>query len=70
MRDALQSGATKTVALERARAKLSSLARPDYFDLVDAETFEPLEKLRPPAFAIAAVRFGNTRLIDNLWMRA
>jgi pantothenate synthetase len=70
MRDALQGGATKAVALQRARAKLSSIASPDYFDVVDADTFEPLETLRPPAFAIAAVRFGNTRLIDNLWMPA
>jgi len=35
-------------------------------DVVDAETFEPLEKLRTPAFVVGAARFGRTRLIDNV----
>ena len=70
MRDALQHGATKTGAIERARATLSKLASADYFDIVDADTFEPLDRLRPPAFAIGAARFGTTRLIDNVWIPA
>jgi pantoate--beta-alanine ligase len=70
MQDALQNGATKTGAIERARATLSKLASVDYFDIVDADTFEPLDRLRPPAFAIGAARFGTTRLIDNLWIPA
>jgi pantothenate synthetase len=40
----------------------------DYFDVVDADTFEALEILRPPAFVIGAARFGSTRLLDNLWI--
>ena len=41
---------------------------PDYFDVVDAETFVPLETSRAPAFVIGAARFGTTRLIDNLYV--
>jgi len=65
---AIESGATKAEATELARATLSSLATPDYFDLVDADTFEPLEAVRGPAFVIGAARFGTTRLLDNLWV--
>jgi pantoate--beta-alanine ligase len=70
LRDAMASGAPKAQAIARARAALSALATPDYFDLVDADTFEPLEALRPGAFVIGAARFGTTRLLDNLWIRS
>jgi pantoate--beta-alanine ligase len=68
MRSALARGETKARAIEAARAELSALAAPDYFDLVDADTFEPLESLRPPAFIVGAARFGSTRLLDNVWV--
>lgn len=68
LRDALVSGEPKPGAILRARAVLSPHAQLDYFDVVDADTFEPLETLRPPAFAIGAARFGTTRLLDNLWL--
>jgi pantoate--beta-alanine ligase len=50
-----------------ARAVLDSapLARPDYVELVDAGTFEPVSVLRRPALLALAVYFGATRLIDN-----
>ena len=41
------------------------LARLDYFDIVDNETLEPVEKLAQPALAALAVHFSSTRLIDN-----
>ena len=44
------------------------LATPDYFDVVDAETFEPIDRLNGSAFVIGAARFGRTRLIDNLYV--
>jgi pantoate--beta-alanine ligase len=66
MHSALASGESKNRAVEAARNTLSALATPDYFDLVDADTFEPLESLRPPAFIIGAARFGATRLLDNI----
>ena len=70
MRDALERGAHKADAAAAARATLNALATPDYFDLVDADTFEPLDRLRPGAFVIGAARFGTTRLLDNLWIKS
>ena len=68
LRDALADGSTKREAIELARTTLSSHAIPDYFDVVDADTFEPLDTLAAPAFVVGAARFGVTRLIDNLWI--
>lgn len=52
-----------------ARATLVSAgAVPEYWAVVDPETFEPLEKVDPsaPALAIVAAKVGEVRLIDNL----
>jgi pantoate--beta-alanine ligase len=67
--DRLQEGAPKAEAIEEASAKLGSLARLEYLDVVDAQSFDPLDALRPPAFVIGAARFGQTRLLDNLWIQ-
>jgi pantoate--beta-alanine ligase len=64
----LEHGSSKADAVAQARSKLSPLAQLDYLDVVDADRFEPVEQLRPPAFIIGAARFGKTRLIDNLWI--
>jgi pantoate--beta-alanine ligase len=69
MLDALERGASKGDAVAAGAAALSPSAAPDYLDVVDGETFEPIERLRAPAFVIGAARFGSTRLIDNLWIR-
>jgi len=43
------------------------LARVDYVEIVDAETFEPVASIGPrPVYALLAVFIGKTRLIDNL----
>ncbi|HZZ00834.1 MAG TPA: pantoate--beta-alanine ligase [Candidatus Baltobacteraceae bacterium] len=68
LRDALTNGATKTEAIDRARSVLAPTATPDYFDVVDAFTFEPKERLGANTFVIGAVRFGSTRLLDNLYV--
>jgi pantoate--beta-alanine ligase len=68
MRDALSRGARKAEAIGVAHETLGSLAVADYFDIVDADTFAPIDELRAPAFAIGAARFGTTRLLDNLWL--
>ena len=68
LRDELTAGRDKSRAIETARQRLSSHATLDYLDVVDADTFEPIEALRPPAFVIGAARFGTTRLLDNLWI--
>jgi pantoate--beta-alanine ligase len=41
-------------------------ARPDYVAVVDADTLQPAAHLDRPALLALAVRFGDTRLIDNL----
>ena len=41
-------------------------ARVDYVCLIDAETLEPLQTLRPKAVLALAIFIGGTRLIDNL----
>ena len=69
VRSAFELGARKEEAVAAGRAALSPAAQLDYLDVVDARTFEPVERLRPPAFIIGAARFGTTRLIDNLWVR-
>jgi pantoate--beta-alanine ligase len=66
LRESFENGATKEEAIGFARAKLSPLAKPDYFDVVDAATFEPVDSMRQNVFVIGAARFGSTRLLDNL----
>ena len=52
------------IVLEKIAAE--PLAQIDYVAIVDAETLEPIEKIAEDGVLIAvAVRFGNTRLIDN-----
>lgn len=68
MRAALERGLSKEEAVAQARSVLAKAASPDYLDVVDAESFAPIEALRPPAFVIGAARFGSTRLVDNLWI--
>jgi pantoate--beta-alanine ligase len=70
MHDAMRDGTPKASAVERARAAIDPMAAPDYFDVVDATTFAPLEGLQAESFVIGAARFGATRLIDNLWVRS
>jgi pantoate--beta-alanine ligase len=42
------------------------LAVIDYVELVDAETLQPVEVVRPNSLLALAVFFGKTRLIDNI----
>ena len=63
VRDALQ---LKTVLHRVLGAE--TLARVDYTEIVDAETFEPVLRLNKPCFVVLAVYIGKTRLIDNLYI--
>jgi pantoate--beta-alanine ligase len=60
-RDALRLTAAMRDALRTER-----LAEPEYVELVDAETLEPVTRLRGACLALLAVRIGAVRLIDNL----
>jgi pantoate--beta-alanine ligase len=58
--------APSLVAAMREVLRTEPLAETDYVELVDAETLEPVTRLRGVCFALLAVRIGATRLIDNL----
>jgi pantoate--beta-alanine ligase len=57
---------------DRLRAVVSGtlaaepLAHPDYVSVADAVTLQELERVVGPALVSLAVRFGGTRLIDNV----
>ncbi len=70
MLEELRNGADASRAAQHARAQLDAAGVWDYLDVVDAQTFEPLQHLRAPAFVIGAARFGSTRLIDNILVSA
>src|ERR1700693_6036267 len=58
--------ALRLTAAMRETLRLEPLAEPDYVELVDAETLEPVTQLRGVCLALIAVRIGAVRLIDNL----
>jgi pantoate--beta-alanine ligase len=61
-----QKSAKEVVDLARAIIAKAPLARIDYVELVDAETLQPIESVRPDSLLVLAVYFGKTRLIDNI----
>jgi pantoate--beta-alanine ligase len=63
VRDALQLRTVLHRVLSSER-----LARVDYAEIVDAETFEPVTRVGKPCFVVLAVFVGKTRLIDNLFL--
>jgi pantoate--beta-alanine ligase len=65
---AIRGGTPVFQALHDAHASLrdSGFSRIDYFALVDAATFEPLETPAGEMRLIAAAVIGTTRLIDNV----
>lgn len=68
LRDALAAGELKERATQHAREILGAPGQWDYVDVVDGDTFEPLERNAPRALVIGAARFGTTRLLDNVWV--
>jgi len=68
----LSSGTRDALQLQTTiRRVLSSepLARVDYVEIVDAETFEAVSSIGArPVYALLAVFIGKTRLIDNLFI--
>jgi pantoate--beta-alanine ligase len=61
VRDAMQLQSSLLRVLES-----EPLARADYTEIVDAETFEPVTRVRRSCFVLLAAYIGKTRLIDNL----
>ena len=58
--------APRLIAAMREIIRSEPLAQPDYVELMDSETLEPVTRLRRTCLALLAARFGATRLIDNL----
>lgn len=56
------------VNLARGMIERSSLARIEYIEIRDSETLEPVESMDRASQMLIAVWFGNTRLIDNIWL--
>ena len=61
-----KKSASEIVAVAREVINEAPLARIDYVELVDAETLQPVEMVRPNSVLLLAVFFGKTRLIDNI----
>jgi pantoate--beta-alanine ligase len=68
----LNAGTRDALQLQTALRKILSnepLARVDYVEMVDAESFEPVSSIGArPVYALLAVFIGKTRLIDNLFI--
>lgn len=58
--------ASEILEIVRSTVRSERLAKLDYAELVDADSFEPLDFARAPALLLIAARIGETRLIDNL----
>jgi len=70
-RSDLAAGVRDTLQLQASLwRKLNGepLARVDYAEIVDAETFEPIVRVIKPCYVVLAVFIGKTRLIDNLYI--
>jgi pantoate--beta-alanine ligase len=58
---------SKIASLVRSTIEMEPRAKIDYVSVTDADTLEKLDKLNDKTVLIAAaVRFGKTRLIDNI----
>lgn len=70
-RDELRAGTRDSLHLQAVLRKVleaEPLAAPDYVEIVDADTFEPVTRVSRPCYALLAVFIGKTRLIDNLYI--
>ena len=58
--------ATEIIDIARSVIAEAPLARVDYIELVDTDTLQPIDSVRPSSLLALAVLFGKTRLIDNI----
>ncbi len=58
--------AKEIIALIRDTIGKAPLARIDYVNLVDTETLQSIDDVKPSSILALAVYFGKTRLIDNI----
>jgi pantoate--beta-alanine ligase len=68
-RKEMAAGARDTLQLQAAMRRVldaEPLASADYAEIVDAVTFETVTRVSRPCYALLAVFFGGTRLLDNM----
>ncbi|MFH1214702.1 MAG: pantoate--beta-alanine ligase [Candidatus Neomarinimicrobiota bacterium] len=68
VRDGMNS-ATEIKELIRSTIATASLARIDYIEIVDDRTLTSVEIIQPGTFVAVAVYYGQTRLIDNIYLK-
>jgi pantoate--beta-alanine ligase len=72
-RDLVEAGERRaSVVLQRVKSRLEAVpgAVLDYVAVVDADTLQPVDRLRKEVLVAVAVSFGATRLIDNTLIQA
>jgi pantoate--beta-alanine ligase len=70
-RSELASGVRDGLQLQAVLRRVlgaEKLARADYAEIVDVETFERVVRVSKPCYVVLAVFIGKTRLIDNLYI--
>jgi pantoate--beta-alanine ligase len=60
--------AIRLAAALRGVLNAETVVSVDYAEIVDAETFEPITRLRRTCLAVLAAFVGKTRLIDNMFI--
>jgi pantoate--beta-alanine ligase len=75
---ALRAGRTEIAAGVRDGRELQTvmrrvletepLARVEYLEIVDAETFESVTRVGRASYALVTAYLGKTRLLDNMWI--
>jgi pantoate--beta-alanine ligase len=61
-----ERSAARLVAAGREEFAAENSVRLDYFEIVDAETLDPVKDISSGALVAVAAYAGNTRLIDNI----
>ncbi len=64
-----EKNSLKIIKKMRELIEKMPLAKIDYIALTDAQTLEPVRKIKGELLLSLAVKFGKTRLIDNLKIR-
>jgi pantoate--beta-alanine ligase len=64
--EAGERDALRLLGVMRGVLDAERLAAVDYVEIVDAESFEGVTRLRRACLAVMAVFLGKTRLIDNM----
>ena len=70
-REAMVAGERDALQLQNVLGKhldAEPMAKIDYAEIVDADSFEPISRIARPCYILLAAYLGKTRLIDNLFV--